>query len=490
MSATAPPRGASLAAGFGRLLLGLLLLQVLLTGFAVSHWLRGEESRLHRIELSDHARFLLPALEDSLGRWGGTAPELGRQAEIRHRMQRSLGDLRSLGLAWIDGAGNAAVVGFLQEQPQLPALLEAVRAGESVERIEAQAQLAGLPLVARRGAEGALLLAGQPGSGLFSPRSRGLLALLLAVSAATAGLAAWALARPLLKRFTRFHEAFRALGEGRLAHRLQDGHADELGQLAVEFNGMATRLEDLNARLEASDRRRRRLLSEVGHELGAPLTTLQGQLETLLRDGIAGESERRRVALALAQSRRLDRLVGDLLDLARLEEAGLRLERRPLRLGPLVEDEVAAVELACLEKGIELELELGTEPALVSGDAGRLAQILRNLLRNAIQQLDGYDADERRIRVALAPVASGLELRIEDNGPGIEARSLAQLFDRYYRPHPTQGSGSGLGLAISRRLAELHGGRLEAESDGPGAGARFRLWLPAIEAAAERDGDA
>jgi two-component system, OmpR family, sensor kinase len=487
------PAGRSLAAGFGRLLVLLLALQTLLTGVAVSRWLRREEARLQRAELVEHGRFLLPALEDSLGRWAGQGPPLSRQAEIRHRMQRSLGELRSLSLSWIDTAGNAATAGFLQQSEALPALLEAVRRGATPRSIEALAAKAELPLLASQSAAGTLLLAGRPGRGLLRPESRGLLGLLLAVSALAAGLAGWLLARPLLKRFARFHEAFRALGAGRLGHRLRDGGADELGQLAAEFNGMATRIEELTGRLEDSDRRRRRLLSEVGHELGAPLTTLQGQLETLLRDtapaaepaaGPALPDLRRRLALALSDSRRLDRLVGDLLDLARLEDAGLGQQRRPLPLRALVEDEVAAVELACLEHGVELELELPEVDPVVLGDAGRLGQILRNLLRNALQQLIQAATPQPALRLRLEAREAEAWIEVEDNGPGIAPELLPRLFERYQRPHAPSGEGSGLGLAISHRLARLHGGALEAQSV-PGQGALFRLRLPLADGAVQ-----
>jgi len=172
-------------------------------------------------------------------------------------------------------------------------------------------------------------------------------------------------------------------------------------------------------------------------------------------------------------------LVSDLLDLARLDDAGLRLRRDQVDLRDVVDQEVAAVELACLDREILLDWIRPSRPVPVAGDEARLAQILRNLLRNAVQQLAGWVEGERRLSVRMDQWEGQVVLRVCDNGPGIRPEDLPQLFDRYHRPHDSRGEGSGLPLCISRKLAELHDGTLEGASAGLGRGATFTLNLPA-----------
>jgi signal transduction histidine kinase len=467
----------SLAARFGLLLLLLLCLQALLTGLLVSRWIRARDLALHQVELREQAGLILPAVEDSLRAWAGMGPLISRRAELRHRMQLSLGRPQVMSLVWLDAGGNLAAAGFLAEDPRLGELKELALAGLSPAALERWAAARELALVARPAAEGWLLLAGSRGGCLWRSGGQGLLIAILAVSAAIAGLAAWLLARPLLRRLGQFHAAFIRLGRGEMDSRLPTGRDDELGGLAREFNRMAARLEDLTAELEKGDRRRRQLVSEVSHELGAPLTTIMGNLDLLLRQPLPDET-RRAIQLCMAQARRLDALVTDLLDLARLDEAGLHLQRRPLDLADLVDGEIAAVELACLDRGIALEWRRPATPALVLADESRLAQVLRNLLRNAVNQLAAGPEGEARLAVRLETAEDQVRLEVEDNGPGIHPADLAYIFDRYHRPHSSRGEGSGLGLCISRRLAELHDGALEGLSRGVSQGAVFVLTLP------------
>jgi len=472
-----PGAPGSLAARFGGLLLALLLFQALLAGVLVSSWLRSRDLKLHQQELREQARLLLPAVEDSLGTWAGAGPMISRKAELRHRMQLSLGRPQAMSLVWVDRSGNMSAAGFLSTDSRLSALKELALANASPEPLERWAAHENLALVARRTPQGWLLLAGSRASGLWSVEGQGLLVLILTASAAIAGVAAWLLARPLLRRFNRFHDAFSRLGGGHMQSRLDDRHPDELGQLAQEFNRMAARLQTLTTELERSDRERRQLVSEVSHELGAPLTNVIGYLD-LLQRRLEDEESRHTIRLCRAQARRLDALVMDLLDLARLDDAGLSLRRRTCDLRELVDQEVAAVELACLDRDIELDWRRPGAAFPVLGDEARLAQILRNLLRNAVTHLGRAGQREGRLQVELRLYDQSVELAVRDNGPGMSSETLERLFERYFRPHSEASEGSGLGLCISRKLAELHDGRLEAASPGEGLGATFTLRLP------------
>lgn len=476
-----PGAPGSLAARFGSLLLALLLLQSLLSGILVSSWLRTRDLAQHQQELREQARLLLPAVEDSLGIWAGAGPMISRQAELRHRMQLSLGRPQAMSLVWVDRSGNMAVAGFLSTDPRLGTLKSLALESHEPSPLEQWANEVQLALVARPLPSGWLILAGSRTSTLWSVEGQGLLVLILLISTAVAGGAAWWLAKPLIRRFNRFHEAFSLLGEGQLQSRLEDAHPDELGQLAQEFNRMATRLEQLNKDLERSDRQRRQLLSEVSHELGAPLTNVIGYLDLLQRRTTEDE-DRRTIRLCRNQAQRLDVLVMDLLDLARLDDAGLRLQQRPCDLRELVDQEVAAVELACLDRGIEVDWHRPSAAFPVLGDEARLAQILRNLLRNAVTHLGMKGVQEPRLWVLLAFDRQVAVLEVRDNGPGMSSEVLDRLFERYFRPHSEASEGSGLGLCISRKLAELHAGSLEARSAGVGMGAAFTLRLPLLGA--------
>ncbi len=476
-------RRSSLAARLGWILATLLILQVLLSVGTVAVWFLRLEERSRQDSLKESARILLPAFEDSLAHWAGVGPPLSRVAEIRHRMQRSLGAFRSTGLVWADRRGNHAAAGFLAEHPLLQQILECLDSEDPSSSIGRLSNRHHLPMVVRETEAGYVVLAIQTGERLWHKGSFWLLGVLLGIAALAAGTAAWLLARHLLQRFSRFHRAFRELGQGKFGHRLLDRETDELGELAREFDQMACRLEELTVRLEESDQKRRRLVHEVSHELGTPLTNIIGYLEALLREGSdGGKGARPKLEVILSQARRLDLLVGDLLDLARIEDPGLRLRREGFDLRRLVQDEVAGVELACLDRGIALKLELPDKEFKAWGDPQRIGQILRNLLRNSIQQLEGELAGnpekDAAIQVRVTRNEAELHFLIRDNGPGIEAADLPHLFDRFYRSGAQAGLGSGLGLAISRQLALLHDGDLEVRSEGSGRGAEFLLRIP------------
>ncbi len=479
---TPPPVHRRLAGRLGLLLLLLLALQSTITGLALHTWLKARDLSRHKLELREQASLLIPTLQDSLAIWAGQGPGPARQAALRHHMRRSLGEPKAMSLVWVDPAGNLAAAGFLERDPRLSELLDLAVSGMSDATLEGWASRHGLALVARDLPTGRLLLAGESSGRFWTAGGPALLAAILAGSAAIAGLAAWWLARPLLRRFHTFSLAFTALGEGGFAHRLEDSRQDELGLLATEFNQMAARVEGLTEELARSDRRRRQLLSEVSHELGAPLTTLTGRLDLLLARTDLDPGARDSLRLCLQQARRLDLLVSDLLDLARLDDAGLRLRRDQVDLRDVVDQEVAAVELACLDRDILLDWIRPSQPLLVAGDEARLAQILRNLLRNSVQQLAGWTEGERHVAVRLGQESERVVLEVCDSGPGIRPEDLAQLFDRYHRPHTSRGEGSGLGLCVSRRLAELHDGTLVGDSAGLGRGATFTLDLPAAPA--------
>jgi signal transduction histidine kinase len=459
-----------------------LLLQTLLSGALAYHLVLKRERSHRRLELAEQAGLLLPAIADSMQAWTILGPHVIQQAELRRRMHQSLGDLEALSLAFVDRSGNLAAAGFLESDSRFARCREFMHGDMSIAVAESLAASLELPMAIYPMDAGWLFLSSSdsihPLWNSEGLKSIGLLFLSIGVLVT---VLAFLLLKPLLDRFNRFSHAFHRLGEGELGHRLAVSGADELAMLASDFNRMAARLDEMRRRLDESDGNRRALVADVSHEMGAPLTNLRGNLEALLGRMTQDQDLQRKLKLCLTQTLRMDHLVKDLLDLARLEDAGLKQEMDRIQLADLVEDEIAAIELACLNNEIELKWECLCSICEVMADRERIAQILRNLLRNAVQALENSEG-ERRITVTLDEEEGWVIAHVCDTGEGIRAEELERLFDRFYRPHHKRSEGSGLGLCISRRLAELHDGRLEATSEGLGRGACFTLRLPTAQA--------
>jgi signal transduction histidine kinase len=472
---------------FGRLLIGLLVFQSIITLMVSSIWINKGSHEMDQAVLIEQGRFLMPALEDSLAQWEGQGPRFSWPSQIRYYMQHSLGDLENLGLAWVDAHGNRAVVGLLQKDPLQGRLLDALEAGD-LEALGQLAEQSHYPWLSSTSDAGRLLLVRRSHPNTLWHEKSALLAGILLFASAVAFLTTWFLSRPLIQRFVQFQKAFRALGHGELGHDLIDENRDELADLATEFNLMRERMNKLDLELSESNQRRRQLLSEVSHELGAPLTTVQGHLEILLSRDLP-EADRAHLRIARQQAKRMDELSSDLLQLSKLEDTKRERTQHPFDLNRVLQDEVAAIELVCLERDIQIQFKVTHEPIHALGDAKRSAQILRNLLRNAIQHLAqnslcapllSIDLEPRDSAFTCQPTTSDTEellISICDNGSGIEESALPHIFDRYYRQSDNCAQGSGLGLTISKALAEEQGGTLTAHSDGLGKGATFHLRL-------------
>jgi signal transduction histidine kinase len=234
---------------------------------------------------------------------------------------------------------------------------------------------------------------------------------------------------------------------------------------------------------DITDRTMRHLQEEfltwAGHELRTPLTALQGYLQLAVRrlDAGADARLRRYLDLAVSESRRQSSLVAELLDATRLHSGRLELERAPLDLVSLAAGTVELAEV--LTQGQALILATEDEPVLVTGDHGRLEQVLLNLLTNAVAHAPGTE----QIDVRLRRDGEVAELTVGDTGPGIPVEALETIFDRFAQVNPSEKSGRtglGLGLYIARQIVESHGGTISAHS-APGEGATFTVRLPLLE---------
>lgn len=252
----------------------------------------------------------------------------------------------------------------------------------------------------------------------------------------------------------------------------------ELGRTAAAFDAMLDALEGAEASARASEERTRRFVADAAHELRTPIAGIAAAAEAVLHHTESADAEQRqRLELLLVrESYRAARLVGDLVDLARLD-AGVELQRAPVDLLGLAATQADRVRV--LHPALTVEVQGVAQ--LVDADAARVSQILANLLDNACQVTPAGGRIEVRVGRVSEP-AGFAEILITDTGPGVPPAERERIFDRLVRldaARDRQSGGSGLGLAIARGLAQAHGGDLHCQPPPPGAtGAAFQLLLP------------
>jgi signal transduction histidine kinase len=284
-----------------------------------------------------------------------------------------------------------------------------------------------------------------------------------------AALVAWQMSRRMARPLVEAMEATGRIASGDLESRVPIRRSDyrEFSNLASSINDMAQSLEDGRAR-------ERHLLLAVSHDLRTPLTSIRGFAEAI-KDG-AIEDDDEAADVIIAESRRLERLVGDLLDLTKLEARQMSINLRPTDAAEVVGTTAEGFRPAAAKSGLQILTELpdfGAD-APVAADPDRLAQLLANLLENAITFA------RTTVRVTVSDGVGACVVTVDDDGPGIAEGDLVRVFERFYRADrgPNRRMGSGLGLAIVAELAAAMGGTVRAESpisvDG---GSRFVLTL-------------
>ncbi len=301
----------------------------------------------------------------------------------------------------------------------------------------------------------------------FQDAVQGALVIAIAAAALAAIVASIAFSTRLSQPIGRLAQASRRIASGRYAERVPVSSDDEIGQLADSFNTMA-------ASLEATERRRLQLVGDVAHELRTPLATLDGYLEGL-EDGLI-QPVAPTWKLLRGETARLTRIVNDLQELWRAEAKQLVLKIEPVDVTALIPAAIERYAAPAAERRIAFRME-GDPVPLVSADRDRLVQVLDNLLSNAVR----YTADGTEVTVRVHASTDTVTMSVEDQGPGLTDEQRERVFERFYRADPSRSralGGSGIGLAIAKALIELMGGRIWAESDGPGTGATFNVALP------------
>ena len=254
------------------------------------------------------------------------------------------------------------------------------------------------------------------------------------------------------------------------------GDGDEIAQLGRAYDEMAARIREQITALERTDALRREMVAHVSHDLRTPLATLHGYIETLkLKDATLSPAERERyLAVALDQSERLRRLVGDLFELAKLDAREQVPECEPVALAELVSDVAQKFRLEAERRGSTIDVDAGEGLPMVEADIALVERVLENLIDNALS----HSPDGGAVRIPIRRDGDAVRVTVSDSGPGIAPEHLPRVFDRFYQAgNAHRGNAhAGLGLAIAKRIVELHGARLDVEST-PGRGAAFSFRL-------------
>jgi len=280
----------------------------------------------------------------------------------------------------------------------------------------------------------------------------------------------WLVARRLAAPVAEAAEAAYRIADGDFETRLrQPGLGPELDRLTAAFNTMARRLA-------TTEQTRRRLLTDLAHELRTPLASMQATIEAV-NDGIL-PSDQTTLETLTEQSQRLHRLVGDLSAVSRAEERQLNLRPVMASIHDLASAAAAAARPRFDAKGINLTADEGpTVDSLVLVDPDRLAEALGALLDNALR----HTAKGGTVIITTTRHDNRCRIAVTDTGDGFDPDVAAQLFERFYRGDSSRtvsGAGSGIGLTIAKAIIEAHHGQLRAHSDGPGKGATFEVILP------------
>lgn len=447
------------------------LAQIQLQASSSSLGLQGRVARLRQL---GH-KFLV--LKDA-----GYAAELGRlrqqaEADLERLRELELADaerrtVEGLAVLWADYATAAEIQERQvleregQKRPPLP--IEPLRV-ELDHRLDALAdQLEGLLQTSRDTLEVRVIASGDR-----VERARRLAWIATLAGLVVAVLISLGLVRSLVRPLRHLARGTRELADGRLEYRVPVAGGPELEALAEDFNAMARHLGEL-------DQLKKDFVANVSHDLKAPLASIQEATEVLL-EGIAGpleDGQRRLLELNLESGERLTRMIGDLLDLARLETGTVDYDLKPQDLKALTRTAVNAIAALASEKKLTLDEDFPTAPAEIECDGAAIVKVAQNLLSNAVK----FSPAGGKIGLCIAAVEDpdgtpAMMLEVRDSGPGVPDEHKRRIFDRFHRIDAGGGPpGTGLGLAIAREIVAGHGGALWVEDAAEG-GSVFKVRL-------------
>jgi two-component system sensor histidine kinase GlrK len=277
-------------------------------------------------------------------------------------------------------------------------------------------------------------------------------------------------------RLRELGKATRMVAAGQFEHRMPAIGTDEFSNLARDFNTMAQRLGEL-------DQMKKDFVSHVSHDLKGPLASTRETVHILLEEipGPLNEKQRRLLGLCLKSSERLSGMIGNLLDVSRMEAGMMDYKIESCDLVPLARNAASELEGLAREKKLELVVDSTVPEMRVDCDQGRITQVISNLIENAIK----FSPVSSRAHVRIEANGEYAILSVRDRGPGVPMMSRTRIFDRFHQVNPGKkiaGQSVGLGLAICRTIIEAHGGSIWVE-DNPGGGSVFFMKIKSSERA-------
>jgi signal transduction histidine kinase len=298
----------------------------------------------------------------------------------------------------------------------------------------------------------------------------------LLLAAATA-IVAVVIFLPARRRLRALEAAAARFGGGDLTVRAPEEGGDEIAGVARAFNRMAAELAGRDEALRASDRLRRQMLADVSHELKTPLTSMRGYLETLRMSDLGDDPERREryVATVERETRRLEKIVADLLDLARYEGGAGSIEPRHFAIERVFSHVAMRHDREARDRSVTIRSTIDPAADQVFGDPDRLEQAIDNLVANALR----HTPPGGTVEIGAKAAGDTIVLSVVDSGGGIPPEHVRHVFDRFYKIDASRAGGSGgsgLGLSITKAIVERHGGTIDASSV-PGRTA-FEIRLP------------
>ncbi|MBQ7091499.1 MAG: HAMP domain-containing protein [Clostridia bacterium] len=277
----------------------------------------------------------------------------------------------------------------------------------------------------------------------------------------------------MTKPITDMNQIVRRYSKGEFDLRVEDEDGDdEVSQLGKSFNTMA---DGLNTLEEA----RRSFVANVSHELRSPLTSMRGFLEAMQDGTIPVEEQGKYLDIVINENRRMTAMVNDLLDLARIESGQVLLKTEAFDINELMMRTLLTFEARIDAKKLDVELDIGDKKLLVDADPSQIAQVLRNLIDNAIK----FTPDGGSLKLITKADKKQAVISVQDSGKGIDKESIPHLFERFYKAEkahtPGESAGTGLGLAIVKRIIDQHDQEITVESQ-PGKGTRFTFTLKRV----------
>ncbi|MBN3032517.1 MAG: HAMP domain-containing histidine kinase [Candidatus Saganbacteria bacterium] len=287
-------------------------------------------------------------------------------------------------------------------------------------------------------------------------------------------LIGWLGSQTLIAPITALSEGVKNVQANKYGTHIDIKRNDELGELIAVFNDMSDKIGEV-------DRIKADFLAVISHELYTPLTPIKEGIDQLkaIAEGM-GDNVKRIVALIERQALKLQGLVDELLDFSWLDTKDLTLNKEPIAIGQTAAEALEEIKEAAGKKNIALETDFAADLPVIMADRNRIIHVFKILLDNAVK----FSSQGSKVLVTLARAPRGIMFSVADSGLGIAPENLEKIFGRFYQDgdHLTRTHGGvGLGLAIARKIVEVHGGTIKAESAGLGQGSRFIVNLPIVE---------